>query len=100
MGTRFQFDDRTAVVETTKGKVRGYILKDIYVFKGIPYAKAKRFHAWNRSRPGMMCFDATSFGYVCPQLYLPRPNGEIFVPHRYWPMNEGLPEPESVDTGV
>lgn len=55
MGTRFQFDDRTAVVETTKGKVRGYILKDIYVFKGIPYAKAKRFHAPEPVPAWMMC---------------------------------------------
>ena len=73
MGTRFQFDDRTAVVETTKGKVRGYILKDIYVFKGIPYAKAKRFHAPEPVPAWDDVFDATSFGYVCPQLYLPRP---------------------------
>lgn len=88
METRFQFDDRTAVVETTKGKVRGYILKDIYVFKGIPYAKAKRFHALEPVTAWKDVFDATSYGYVCPQLYLPKPNGEIFVPHRYWPMNE------------
>ncbi|MBR1659532.1 MAG: carboxylesterase/lipase family protein, partial [Oscillospiraceae bacterium] len=33
-------------------------------------------------------FDAGSYGYVCPLLGFERPNGELFVPHRYWPMDE------------
>ena len=32
--------------------------------------------------------DATSYGYVCPLLEMPKPNGEMLVPHRYWLMNE------------
>lgn len=32
--------------------------------------------------------DATSYGYVCPLLTQDVPNGEIMVPHRYWPMDE------------
>ena len=32
--------------------------------------------------------DATSYGYVCPLIKLPKPAGELLVPHRYWPMDE------------
>src|ERR1044071_882174 len=34
-----------AVVQTQSGKVRGYVHSSTYIFKGIPYAKAKRFEA-------------------------------------------------------
>ena len=88
MGTVFRRDEKTAVVETTKGKVQGYIQNDIFVFKGIPYAKARRFHAPEPVPGWTDVFDASSFGFVCPLLSLPRPNGELYVPHRYWPMDE------------
>ena len=88
MGTVFRRDAKTAVVETTKGKVQGYLQNDIFVFKGIPYAKAQRFHAPEPVPGWTDVFDASSFGFVCPLLSLPRPNGELYVPHRYWPMDE------------
>lgn len=75
-------------VETKNGKIKGYIEDGICTFKGIPYAKAKRFHqpepvaAWEGE------LDATSYGYVCPLIRLPKPTGELMVPHRYWPMDE------------
>ena len=84
----FRYDPETAVVETDKGKVRGYFWKDIYVFKGIPYAKARRFHAPEELEPWEGTMDATSFGFVCPLLSVDKPQGEICVPHRYWPMDE------------
>ena len=34
-----------AIVQTEAGKVRGYIHKGIFTYKGIPYAKAERFMA-------------------------------------------------------
>ncbi len=88
MGTFFRRDEKTATVETTKGKVQGYILNDICVFKGIPYARARRFHAPEPVEGWTDVFDACSFGFVCPLFSLPRPNGELYVPHRYWPMDE------------
>ena len=36
MGTVFRRDAKTAVVETTKGKVQGDIRNDICDFKGMP----------------------------------------------------------------
>jgi len=55
------------VVQTQYGKVRGYLHKAIFTFKGIPYAKAERFmppsrpDSWNGVRNSM------SYGPVCPQ---------------------------------
>ena len=59
-------------VSTTGGAVRGYRHNGLDIFKGIPYAKARRFHApepaqWEGT------FDATSYGCVCPLLRLGRP---------------------------
>ena len=88
MHHQFQSDRNTAVVETASGMVRGYLYDGYYVFKGIPYAKAKRFHAPQEVKPWQGIFDASSYGYVCPLLTNDRPNGELYVPHRYWPMDE------------
>ena len=84
----FTYNPQTAIVETDKGKVRGYVYDDIHIFKGIPYAKAKRFHAPEPMEAWDDVLDATSYGYVCPLLEVSKPNGELTVPHRYWPMHE------------
>ena len=76
------------VVETDKGKLRGFLYKGVYNFYGIRYAKAKRFHqpepvdAWDGIK------DATAYGYISPVLSNPRPSGEVKIPHRFWPSNE------------
>ncbi len=84
----FTYDPGTALVETRQGKVRGYVCDHVSIFKGIPYAKARRFHAPEPVEPWEGVLDATSYGYVCPLLELGKPNGELLVPHRYWVMDE------------
>jgi len=55
-----------AITETESGKVKGYIHKGIYNYKGIPYAKAERFMppskpaSWNNTRSSL------TYGPVCP----------------------------------
>ena len=88
MAKTFAYDYHVAVADTTKGKIRGYYYNDMNIFKGVPYAKAKRFHAPEPMDAWEGVLDTTSFGYVCPLLELPKPNGEVAVPHRYWVMNE------------
>lgn len=77
-----------ALVATTKGTVRGYCYDGLLIFKGIPYAKAKRFHAPEPMEPWEGILDAGSYGMVCPLMTNERPKGELLVPHRYWPMDE------------
>ena len=87
MAHRFLYDAETALVKTTGGTVRGYEWDDLVIFKGIPYAKAQRFHRPEKvSWEGTL--DCTSYGYVCPLLTADPPQGELLVPHRYWPMHE------------
>lgn len=88
MAHNFKCGSDAAVVETKQGKIRGYQYDSICIFKGIPYAKARRFHAPEPVEPWEGVLEATSYGYVCPLLELPKPNGELNVPHRYWVMNE------------
>ncbi len=60
--------ENVAVTNTDNGKVRGYIHKGIYTYKGIPYANAKRFEspqkpkAWDGVRSSMV------YGPVAPLL--------------------------------
>jgi para-nitrobenzyl esterase len=72
-----------AVVQTTDGKLRGYIHNGIYTYKGIPYAKAERFMppqkpaAWSNVRT------AFSYGPVCPTDVTTQVNDEIEFPFQH-----------------
>ena len=76
------------IVETTKGKLRGFYFNGVNIFQGIRYAKAKRFEmpqpvdAWEGVK------DAVSYGMICPVLSQPMPAGEVMTPHRFWPTSE------------
>lgn len=87
MGHTFQYDDVPEVM-TEAGKVHGYLFDDVYIFKGIPYAQAKRFQMPEKVTPWEGVFDACSYGFACPLLAESIPNGELLVPHRYWARTE------------
>lgn len=76
------------IVETPKGKLRGFHYDGVDHFYGIRYAKAKRFQmpepvpAWEGVK------DAGSYGMICPVLNEPMPTGEVMTPHRFWPSSE------------
>lgn len=88
MNQTFRCDSTTALVETTKGFVKGYEHNGLSIFKGIPYATARRFHAPEPVEKWEGVKDAASYGFVCPLMTNDRPGGELYVPHRYWPMDE------------
>lgn len=56
-----------AIVQTEQGKVGGYIENGVYIYKGIPYAKAERFmppvapDSWENIR------SSRAYGPTCPQ---------------------------------
>ncbi len=87
MARQFVCDDST-VVQTVAGKLQGFKLDSTYIFEGIKYADAKRFQSPVPVQPWDGVKTATSYGYVCPLLYQESPEGEVMVPHRYWPMDE------------
>lgn len=57
----------TAVVATSYGKVAGYIENDIYTFKGIPYAEAKRFMPPHAPKVWEGVRSSRAYGPCCPQ---------------------------------
>lgn len=82
----FRYDD-VPILETTGGKLKGYYYDGAYIYKGVPYAQAKRFQmpeeiTWEGVK------EATSYGFVCPLLMQDTPSAELMVPHRFWAQNE------------
>lgn len=63
--------DTEPVVEIVTGRVRGYVRKGIYTFKGIPYADttagANRFMPPQKAKPWSGLRSSMQFGDVCPQ---------------------------------
>lgn len=63
----FDSSTKATTAQTNYGKVSGYIERDVYTYKGIPYAKAERFlpaeapDAWEGIR------SSRHWGPVCPQ---------------------------------
>ncbi|MGJ8735842.1 carboxylesterase/lipase family protein [Zobellia laminariae] len=58
--------ENIAVTNTNSGKVRGYIEKGIFTYKGIPYATAKRFEAAQKTESWEGIRSSTMFGAVAP----------------------------------
>lgn len=60
--------DSTSAVTTTKsGRVAGYIDNGIYIYKGIPYAKAERFMPPTAVEPWKGLRSCRAYGPTCPQ---------------------------------
>lgn len=88
MAKKFVCTKTEPVVQTKAGKLRGFQLDSTYIFQGVEYAWADRFQPPQPVKPWEGIKDALSYGYVCPLLHQETPNGEVLVPHRYWPMSE------------
>ena len=84
----FRYERDFAVAETTEGRIRGFEHDGILSFRGVRYAVARRFHAPEPAPKHEGIADATSYGHVCPLLHQDNPQGELFVPHRFWPQSE------------
>jgi len=70
---------RSPVVETDKGKIRGYVNKGINVFKGVPYgastAGKNRFRPPQPAEPWTGVREALEFGHSTPQSLDPQTGG-------------------------
>ena len=87
--TDFYCDLHGPIVESRRGKLRGFYEKGLYKFRGIPYAKAKRFHspepvdAWDGVK------DCLCYGYTCPTIHnTSKERMMIMLEFRYWPQDE------------
>ena len=81
---KFIYKPDAATVSTKYGRVRGYYYNGNYIFKGIPYAKAKRFRAPVEPDPWDGVRNATNYGFVSPLLHYEKPETELLIPHQYW----------------
>ena len=78
----------TPVVETDRGKIRGYYRNGLYHFYGIPYARAGRFRMPEPCERWEDILDTQSFGYTCPVLSKDLEKDAFLHPHRWWIENE------------
>lgn len=80
------YDD--PVANTNYGKVRGLKSDSTYIFRGIKYANAVRFHFPTEVEPWEGVREAFQFGHVCAELNTPIPHDQFIVPHFFYPQSE------------
>ncbi|MBR2672691.1 MAG: carboxylesterase/lipase family protein [Oscillospiraceae bacterium] len=85
----FEYGREKCIVGTKYGAVRGYRQDGVYIFKGMRYARAKRFEAPSEPLPWDGVRDAVAFGDTCPYMEK-KVNSfkDLRAPHLYWPQDE------------
>lgn len=78
------------MVEVAEGKLLGFIDRGIYTFRGIPYARARRFMMPQEVEPWSGIRDATRYGEICYQSPIRNRVAidEFFNPHMYLEQSE------------
>lgn len=77
-----------AEVQTKHGWLRGVISEDTYIFRGVAYARAERFHMplppadWEGVR------EAITYGNACPEMFTCIPHDQYTVPHYFTVQSE------------
>lgn len=85
----FWCDSKGPIVETDKGKVRGFRQDGIYHFRGIKYANAERFELPRPVEPWDGIKDCFAYGYTSPPLGKPwLIEHDMLLGFRYWPNDE------------
>lgn len=84
----FYCDTTGPIVTTDKGKIRGFLFNDIYQFRGVPYAKAKRFAVPEEISPFDGVKDMFNYGNVCNTMFPDSAAGDLMSPHRVWFQSE------------
>ena len=88
MEKAFRYDMQTAVVQTNKGLVHGYEYDGVVVFKGIPYAKARRFHDPEPVEPWDGILETVGAGNICPNMEGEMLANDLGGAHRIGVQNE------------
>ncbi|MCF0041205.1 carboxylesterase/lipase family protein [Dyadobacter fanqingshengii] len=81
----------TAVVQTAGGHVRGYMHRNVYTFKGIPYGSAERFLLAYKPEPWEGIRNCLVYGPTCPTTQAPAFTEELefaFQPNRGYHVDE------------
>ncbi len=80
--------DELAIADTQYGKVKGFILRDIFQFRGIPYgadtAGPNRFMAPRKPEPWKDTFDAIWWGNSAPQIMENRYANSFYSFRDHW----------------
>ncbi|MBR0087552.1 MAG: carboxylesterase/lipase family protein [Lachnospiraceae bacterium] len=76
------------VAETKAGKVRGLLEEDVFIFRGVQYAKAQRFHMPEPVDPWEGSKEAVIYGPVSPEIHTPIAHDEYNVPHYHYIQDE------------
>ena len=88
------------IVQTPKGKLRGFRYDGVNHFYGIRYAKAKRFQMPEPIAPWEGVKDAGSYGMICPVLSEPMPHRRGDDPSPVLAQLGALPVLKRVDGSV
>ncbi len=76
------------IVQTRYGRVRGYEKEGTFIFKGVPYAKAERFHMPEEPDPWEGVYEALAFGTQCPLYVTDFGTDQLEDPHYFMPQSE------------
>ena len=97
----FVCEEDYPVVQTTEGKLRGYVDGDVFCFRGVDYAWAERFQMPEPPKSWEGIQDALDYGYGCPEmsysLKRKKPERTVSGAAEILEYQRALPEPEYLD---